>query len=445
MAFFKKLGIFAAPTLLIAAGAASTTGCDDASVPGADEICGPCGEVSQGALGISGSAQLDGFFAAVSTLNTATVKASAGFELGLGNLEAAFGLAGTGSLSARVDALIASIEAEVSTNASGGLMVNIAPAKCTASVNVTIEAQASCEASANCEVEADPGKVAVECSGSCEGSCEGGCEGDVTCKADAGGVECEGSCEGSCELNVAAKCEGTCHGDCSGSCSAYNGAGECAGACDGNCEGSCELNAAAECSGSCSGSCTAKAPEADCEGSVKCEGSCKGSCSGGCEGEVTAPSASVDCEASADCNAQASAQGSASLECTPPSIEVGFEFSGSVDAQASFTAKLGALKANGALMIESFTKYEALITGKVDGEVAFEVAPIDAVTASLETVIDAGVSGSLIADLPTGRLPCVIPALTDSVSILGKIGTEATATLAAQAKFAAAFSGGFKS
>jgi hypothetical protein len=133
------------------------------------------------------------------------------------------------------------------------------------------------------------------------------------------------------------------------------------------------------------------------------------------------------------------------MVCTPPAIEVGFEFTGDASAQASFAAKLGALKANGAIMIESFTKYQALIDGRVNGEVAFETPPLEAVTASLQTVISAGVEGDLIADLPVGRLPCVIPAMTESVTMLGDIASEATATLEAQAKFVAAFSGGFSS
>lgn len=442
MALIKRLGFFAAPTILMGAGAMMTTGCEDGALPG-DDICGPCGDVAKGAVGISGSAQLDGFFSAVSTLNQATLGASASFELGLSNLEAAFGLEGSGNLSARVDELVLAIEAEVSANASGGLQVQITPAKCTANIEVAVNAQANCEASAECEVQVDPGEVSVECSGTCTGGCEGSCEGSAKCEVDAGGVECSGTCEGSCQVEAGATCEGTCHGDCSGTCSVRNADGQCAGACDGECSGTCELSASAECSGTCSGSCTADPPSGGCQGEVKCEGECSGECSGGCEGEVTPPSASADCEASASCEAQASAQGSASMVCTPPAIEVGFQFTGDASAAGEFAAKLGALKANGAIMVESFTKYEALITGEVNGEVAFATPPLEAVTGSLTTVIDAGVDGSLFVDVPVGRLPCVIPALEESVTLLGDVASEATANLAAQASFVAAFSGGF--
>jgi hypothetical protein len=133
------------------------------------------------------------------------------------------------------------------------------------------------------------------------------------------------------------------------------------------------------------------------------------------------------------------------MVCTPPAIEIGFEFTGSANASGSFAAKLGALKANGAIMVESFTKYNALINGEVNGVVVFKPSPITAVSVSLSGLVEAGADGSLIADLPAGRLPCAIPALQESVSLLGDITSNATATIEAQAKFVAAFSGGFSS
>lgn len=443
MAMFKKLGFFGAPLAIMLAGAATTVGCDG------DELCGPCGAVVQGDVGISGNAKVDGFFSAVSTLNTAVLTASADFELGLKNLEAAFGLKAEGSLDARVDALIAEIKAELNANASGGLAVNIAPAKCQANVSIAVEAQAKCEAKADCKVDVDPGSVSVKCEGSCTGSCEGSCEGEVQCSASAGGIECEGTCEGTCEvqLEAGASCEGTCRGECDAECSAYDGEGKCAGSCSGKCEGSCEATVKADgkCEGKCTGSCAVTAPSAGCEGEVKCQGECKGECSGGCEGEATPPSASASCEASADCQAQAKAQGSASLECTPPSIEIAFNFTGNASAEGEFKAKIGALKANAGVMVQAFTKYQALIDGKVDGEVKFKPAPIAAVTAGLQGVVEAGLEGDLLVDIPAGRIACVIPALEESVKLLGKIGGEAKANIEAQASFVGALSTGFKS
>jgi hypothetical protein len=444
MAFFRKFGIIGAPAFLLATAAVSTNGCSSVSALGED-VCGPCGEVAKGDIGISGNAKLDGFFAAVSQLNNATVSASADFEGGLKNLEAAFGVTATGDLSARVDAIVTKIQGEITANASAGLQVNIQPAKCSANVDVAVEAQASCEAKADCKVEADPGSVQVECKGECTGSCTGGCSADVECKASAGGIACEGKCEGSCELEAAAACEGSCHGDCSGECSVRDGSGKCAGKCDGMCQGTCELSGSASCSGKCTGSCTATLPEADCKGEAKCSAECTGKCEGGCTGEATPPSASAECDASAECKGQAKAQASASLTCTPPSIEIGFEFTGDATAQAKFLAEIAALKANLGVMVGSFTKYSALIDGKVNGEVKFNPTPVAAVTAGLEGVIEAGVEGELFADIPAGKITCVLPAMEAAVTMLGDISSGAAANLKAQGSFVAAVSGGFKS
>lgn len=444
---FKKLGFFGAPMIIMGAGAAMLAGCDDA--PGGlgdfDELCGPCGEIATGDIGISGNAKLDGFFAAVSTLNKSVLTLNADFELGLKNLEAAFGLEAEGSIDARVDALVAAISAEVEANASAGLTVDLQPAQCSANVNVAIEAQAQCEVKAECQV--DPGNVSVECSGSCTGKCEGECSGEVQCKVEAPSVECSGKCEGSCDVEVSAECSGTCKGSCDGECSAYvrnaDGEMECNGSCSGTCEGTCSASVSGSCEGTCTGSCTADGGSASCEGEVKCEGTCEGSCEGGCTGEVTPPSA--DCDASADCQAQAKAQASASVECTPPSLTVDFAFTGDVDARGSFDAKMAALRLNAPVMIAAFAKYEALINGKVNGEVVFETAPIATVTGELQAVVSAGIEGKLFADIPAGKIGCVIPALRASVTMLGEIGADATASISAQAKFVGAFTGGFKS
>ena len=446
MAFIKKLGYFAAPALVVAMGSLAATGCD------AEDLgCGPCGSVVTGDVGISGNAKLDGFFAAVSQLNNATVSASGDFELGLSNLEAAWGITAeaNASLDDRVDEILLAIKGDFGASAEASLFIKVAPAMCSANVDIAIEAQANCEAKAGCEGEVDPGSVEVVCEGECTGSCEGGCAADVEvmCEIDAGGVACEGSCEGTCELDASLDCSGTCVGECDGECSVVNADGSCNGSCEGECNGTCEVSGGAECSGSCHGSCVIEEPEGGCEASaeVKCEGKCEGTCSGGCTGEATPPSARVDCEASADCNAQASAQGSASLECTPPSIEWGVDFGADASAsvQAELGAKLAALRANAGVMLGSTTKLQALFTGEVNGEVAFEVAPVDAVAASLEGVISAGVDGELFADIPAGRITCVIPAMKEAASLIVSVGEEGAAAVSAQGKFAASLSTGF--
>lgn len=429
----------AIPTLVAAM---ATSGCDKVT-EASEAACGPCGEVALGDVGISGNAKLDGFFSAVADLNKAQVAINADFEANIDELCAVFGVAAEGAIEAKVDKLIAAIDAEVAANAEGALTINYVPPKCEANVSVAFSAQAQCEAKAKCDVKATPGEVSVECAGTCEGSCEGECTGGLKCEVSASG-ECSGKCEGSCQLEAAAACEGTCKGDCSGTCSAYDGAGKCAGACDGMCTGTCELKAAASCSGKCSGSCVVEA-KADCMGEApQCQGKCSAGCKGSCTGTATPPSASADCEASADCQAQAKAQGSANISCSPPKFEMGFKFKAGVnaDAQAAFGAKLAVLQVKGAAILQGFTKYQALIDGKVDGKVVFDPSPLAVVTGELKGVISAGVEGELFADIPAGRIGCVIPAMDASVTMLTKIGTDAKANIAAQAKFAGTLTGG---
>ncbi|HEV8248035.1 MAG TPA: hypothetical protein VGP93_19810, partial [Polyangiaceae bacterium] len=162
-------------------GALAAGGCGaDNPISGAGaDICGPCGLVAQGDVGISGNAKLDGFFAAVSQLNNATVSIQADFQAHLNELIAAFGVdvAADATLDAKVTALNAAIKAEITANVQGGLQVNYVPAKCSANVNVAVSAQAQCEAKADCDVMASPGEVSVECSGKCEGKCDAECTG----------------------------------------------------------------------------------------------------------------------------------------------------------------------------------------------------------------------------------------------------------------------------
>lgn len=442
---FIGLGALVVPAVIAGF---TVTGCDEANKL-SEDVCGPCGSVATGDIGISGNAKLDGFFKAVADLNNANVAINADFYTNVGELEKAFGLEAdaSASIDARVTALVAAIKAEVSANVDGSMKVNYVPPKCSASLSVAVDAQAKCEMKGGCKAEVDPGSVSVTCEGSCTGGCTGGCEGEVTCKATAPSIECSGSCEGKCAVEVTAACNGTCKGTCDGECSVRNADGECSGTCSGSCTGTCETDVKGECSGTCTGSCTATAPEASCEGEVQCSGSCSGSCSGGCEGKATPPTAKVECDASADCQAQASAQASANLECTPPQLSVGFELNATASADATAAAEFGAkmevLKVKGAAILAGFAKYEALITGKIDGKVVFKTSPLAAITGSVKGMATLDASADIFADIPTGRITCVIPAFEKSVTALADVTSGATATLTAQGKFATAFTSGF--
>jgi hypothetical protein len=405
--------------------------------PVAEELCGPCGSIETGQLSISGNAQLDGFFSAVYTIDQATAKIRGDFEGNIVALAEVYGVVGAeaGYSADLLANLKTAISADIDLYASGGIQVTYKGPECKASVDVAVEAQASCEVQAECEVEVDPGQASVQCEGTCSGSCSGDCSGSLSCAVTTPTVDCEGTCEGSCELSAATACEGTCRGQCMGTCSASDANGDCAGACDGDCMGTCELSAAASCTGTCHGTCKVDQGSAQCTAEASCSGSCSADCSGSCEGSFEPPSASADCEASADCKAQASAQANASVECTPPSLALEFAFSGNGDAElAAFSARIAELKTRGVAILQGAANLEVLLTGQVNGEVVFEVSPLAQLTTSIEGLISAGFEGGL--DIPTGRLPCVLPAFQDSLTALGDVATGFSGTVSAQASFA---------
>lgn len=151
------------------------------------------------------------------------------------------------------------------------------------------------------------------------------------------------------------------------------------------------------------------------------------------------------CAASAECEPQAAAQGNASMVCTPPAATLTLDVEEGADAstRAELQGKAAFLRIHGPLVLASFAHYQALIDGEVDGQVVFETPPLEAVIDSLQRLIDAGTDGSVFAKVPPGRLPCVLPALSTSATLLREIATKATTTLQAQGAFVTAFLAGF--
>ncbi len=439
------LGAIVAPSLI---GAMLASGCseDNGGLPGGDDVCGPCGEIATGDVGISGDARLDGFFKALGNMTNVTATIQGDFDANIRALAAVYDVDITGEVNASVVAqLNAAIQADISANVQGELTVDYQPPRCEASVNVAVEAQAKCEVKAGCEVMVDPGEASVSCSGTCSGSCSAGCSGDFSCEVQAPSIACEGRCEGACTLEAAAECSGTCRGECNGTCSAQDAEGNCAGSCDGTCEGTCELAVAAECEGECTGKCLVNQGSAQCTGEVSCRGECTGECTGGCEGSFTPPSASADCEASADCQASAKAEANASLDCTPPQLNIDFTYSAAAEAnlqaQAEFSARLTELKARGVAIVQGAAKYEALLTGSVEGRVVFQPSPL----AELRTSVTGFANASAFADfnIPALKIPCAVAGFAEAGTLLSSLATSTTVTLDAQAEFVSAFTTGF--
>src|SRR5688572_10467254 len=181
------LGAIVAPALI---GGLMATGCGEDGADGGlldpDNVCGPCGEIAQGDVGISGDARIDGVFKALGNMQNATVSIKADFDSEIRALAEVWGVEITGDITADVVAdLTAEIEAEITANVQGELVVDYQPPRCEASVNVAVEAQAQCEVKAGCEVMVDPGEVSVACEGTCTGGCTGECTGEFACEVTA--------------------------------------------------------------------------------------------------------------------------------------------------------------------------------------------------------------------------------------------------------------------
>jgi modification target Cys-rich repeat protein len=439
------LGALVAPSLI---GMLVATGCskEDGGLPGGDDICGPCGEIAKGDVGISGDVRVDGFFKALGTIQNATASIKADFDGNIRALAAVYGVELEGAINAAAIAeLNAAIRADFDANITGAVSVDYQPPRCEASVNVAVQAQAQCEVKAGCDVDVNAGELSVVCEGQCTGTCEGTCTGSFACEITPPAAGCEGRCEGACNLEAGGTCNGTCRGTCDGECSARDGEGNCAGECAGECEGTCELAVAAECEGTCTGKCFIEPPEGGCEAGASCRGSCEGSCTGGCEGNFTPPSASASCQAAADCQASAKAEANASLECTPPQLKLDYTLAANanadVAAQTAFTARLTELKARGIAIVQGAAKYEALITGRVEGRTVFEPAPF----VDLQGKITAMANPDAFArfDIPVAKATCIVPAFTEAGRIVSDLATDTSATLEAQADFVTAFTAGF--
>lgn len=437
MAYFKKLGLFAAPMALAAGSAGLMTGCNGEDGPLGDlaEQCGlTCpgdGEgVIAGNASISGVASVDAFFGSVVRLNTVTTQVTGSIRAELDAIALSVGLE-KGAAAADIRG---ALEAKIAANVEGGLTIDYQAPKCEVSASATVEATAKCDASV------DPGEVSASCSGSCEAevsaSGEVNCEAEATveCRGTAPDFRCEGACEGSCQLDAGASCEGTCKGGCDGDCSVENADGSCNGTCDGECTGSCELTAGASCEGECKGECTYTPPDAQCEAGASA--SCKADveaeasvqCEGKCEGEVTPPSASAECEASAKAEAEVSA------ECTPPSLAVSFEFSGEVAGDASAEAEFLA-------WLEGFKgRFAALLAATAKADIVFEACADlgAAATGAVEGSVSAATKGDLDIKTSIG-LGCALEQLPIAVELTTEASAELTTSIQAAAEITAVF------
>ncbi len=435
-----------------------------------DSSCGPCGSVQNGDTEISSDARIDGMFMAVVQLKQSVDSIKSAFDSDVQELASAFMT--EAEIDASVD-LVADlkvmIEANIAAHVQGGLTVLYTPSICSADLQEAYDAQAQCEAKLGCETGLNPDEtLSVECDGLCLGSCNAECSGEMkcqvsmsvdgSCKGSCEGVcsvsapdmACEGMCRGGCVVEGSGSCEGTCKGECSGECSATNTQGDCEGECNGKCQGTCSIEVKGPCSGECQGTCEFMAPDNQCEGDCKgdctiivetaaecesgvlCQGQCSGKCTDGCMGEARPPSQSLDCDASADCNAQASARASAGLDCSSPSLDIGFSFSAALDAdaRAEFTAKMDLFKTKMTSILEGYAELKGLAMG--NAELGIE-PPVVTLSSEIQGLLVGGVSDF---NIPGCRMPCVIPAFEESVTLLAKTGVDSKVVIEGQVTLA---------
>jgi hypothetical protein len=411
---------------------------------GIEKVCGPCPDVAAGELAATGNVQIDGFFKALNYFQSGSARINAEFQAHLDALAKAFGVDCAGmDTGACATAVKTAIAGEISANVQGSLRVDYVPPKCSANVNVMVEAQAECtaQADADCTPPAvEPGSVQISCEGQCTGGCSGMCSGQ--CAVDVTGGSCTGSCEGGCDLTAGGTCSGTCHGACAApdDCTAKDAQGQCNGKCSGTCTGSCEMAVAASCSGMCTGKCVAPMATASCTG--ECRGSCDANCTGSCEGSATPPTITppnCDADVEAQCNASAKAQASASLDCTPPRLDIDFDLVAEGAAQVAFLAKMTVLKTEFIGIMKGLANAKIL----VEGDDTLGVPSIEGVlTAQLQGTASGSFDNLAGGITPYGAV-CAAASLQDAVNAITDSATGLTATLNASVELSGAvFTGG---
>src|SRR5689334_14341549 len=98
--YLYGLGALVAPSLI---GAMVVVGCGEDGadgIPGGEDLCGDCGTIATGDVGISGDARLDGFFKALSNMQNATVTIQTDFEGNIRALAALYDIELTGQIDA---------------------------------------------------------------------------------------------------------------------------------------------------------------------------------------------------------------------------------------------------------------------------------------------------------------------------------------------------------
>jgi len=378
--------------------------------------CPRCGDPLFGESEISQEHRVDLVFEASIALDRSTAFAEAELRRSLVHLGEVFGAPVETStpLAEMVSTVKGAIDAAISANVEGSLIVAARPARCFADDEAAQHAVRSCLTAAGCDaIDVELSDTSFTCDGACVGSCVGEVTG--TCTRQVAGT-CPGTCSGTCALDAPAPCSGTCIGSCGGTCSGSLSTSMCVGRCSGDCTGACETRFGADCAGTCGGLCTVEA-SGECGGVA--DGACDGSCIGDCEGLATAPpDVASACDATAECQSRAALVGVALPRCGGASTQIRYDLVAGLDdeAKAEFFAEMAALEHE----LETISRVAALAAFVQSGAAAG--GAVGVISAGVEDVINSNLGSYTIVEC---LVPCVIPALETVVEMNAATGTAA--------------------
>jgi hypothetical protein len=309
--------------------------------------------------------------------------------------------------------------------------------ECSASREAAHAAYADCALDMCPDLSFEENDLDFVCSGTCDGPCHdaGSCSGTRTCPFEVEGEACDDSCEGVCVSDETRACPGHCFGECTGNCSTLETTGTCNGYCDGSCKGTCSLDQAGDCAGACFGTCSVESDV--CFSERECQGQCDGNCEGECQGTFVVES--DVCPSAFRCEDLSVIASALEITCSQPSVVV-WNRETEPDADAPFPpVNVGAVQADFAAIARETALLQAFLEGKVNGEPVFEPTLAELVLSAPQAVVEDGVTGELLNDVPIDELSCVIPTLENALNSVNDAGSEASSALVRGLEFMRAY------
>lgn len=386
--------------------------------------------------GESGDIRLDSPLRAAEVFSDNLTEVSLRFSQSLAELEMTVGLNvdSSQSMDARVDSVIAAVQANVSAHATG-FSIRSAESLCYVDDLSAAIFQSECE-SELCGISAPSGGLAGipagECDGDCLGECAGACDGAIECNSLRS--ECAGRCEGGCQLSTPERCDGICRGTCTGSCVGKQPDGSCDGECDGDCTGECINDGGQACAGECLGNCAELSVSDSCpDGEFYSCGQgveCEGTCSGGCYGKFEAERTAVDCDEAEDCSVLSALVAASFVRCDNLVPVFGYEPNGNGGFDV-FLGQMGTVFALVSEVLRAHNGLTAMTTGVVDQVALNDEPPLLQFLEELDLVVNASEGKEVFPGVSDEALQCMQPQYSSVTEDLLEQADELRAVIAA--------------